>query len=192
MPPGPRQPIFGGNIRAGDCGAVPPFSGSVDMIGTLLRKLRGLLGVGITWGALWAGIGAGIGIVVGVISPELWNWGNPILEWAFGMGLYGFVSGMGFGALLSLGEGRKTILDLSLGRVAVWGVLGSAAVPLIFSALGAFGAGTTAVDILEAILVTGFLGGTFAPGSVAIARRAELAAGEERVLLDPGSDADLE
>ena len=157
-------------------------------MGKLLRRLRGLAGVGVTWGALWAGIGAGIGLIVGMVNPDTWLWTNPILEWAFGMGLYGFVSGVGFGILLSLKEGRKRLFDLSLGRVALWGVLGSAAVPLLFGTLGFFEAGTTAVDIIEAILVTGFLGGTFAPGAIAIARRAELQAGEElRFLTDDRS-----
>ena len=150
----------------------------------LLQKLRGLLGVGLTWGALWAGIGAVIGLVVGMVSPELWRYANPILEWAVGMGAYGFVSGVGFGSLLSLGEGRKTLRDLSLPRVAIWGILGSAVVPILFGLAGAFPAGTTVVDILEAIAVTGVLGGTFAPGSVAIARRAALQEPEEPLLLE--------
>lgn len=149
----------------------------------LLRKLRGLLGFGLTWGGLWAIIGAGFGLVHGLIEPGIWQWANPILEWAVGMGLYGAVSGIGFGALLSLGEGRRSLLDLSLRRVAVWGVLGAAAVPLFFNMLGMFGAGTTAVDIIQAILLTSALGGTFAPASVAMARRAELQASEERELL---------
>ena len=42
------------------------------------------------------------------------------------------------------------------------------------------------VDILEAVLLAGALGGTFAPGSVAIARRAELREAEERYLLTSG------
>jgi hypothetical protein len=141
---------------------------------TLTRRLRGLLGVGVTWGTLWAGIGAVIGLVVG----------EPMAVWALGMGLYGLVSGVGFGALLSLGEGRKTLLDLRLGRVAVWGVLGSALVPLLFGAMGTFGVGTTLADVLGAVLTTAVLGGTFAPGSVAIARRAQLRQAEERKLLE--------
>ena len=153
-------------------------------MGKLLRRLRGLAGVGITWGAMWAGIGAGIGLIIGIVDPDVWRWTNPIIEWAYGMGLYGFVSGVGFGTLLSLKEGRKRLFDLSLGRVALWGLLGSAAVPVIFYMLGVFGvAGASAVDIIEAMIVTGFLGGTFAPGSVAIARSARLKPGEEMGLL---------
>lgn len=133
---------------------------------------------------MWAGIGAGIGLVIGIVEPDVWRWSNPIIEWAYGMGLYGFVSGVGFGTLLSLKEGRKRLFDLSLGRVALWGLLGSAAVPVIFSMLGVFGvAGASVVDIIEAMVVTGFLGGMFAPGSVAIARSAQLKPGEEIGLL---------
>lgn len=150
----------------------------------VLRKLRGLLGVGATWGTLWAGIGAVIGFVLGRMDPFLWVLGNPVVEWALGMGAYGVISGFGFGTLLSLREGSRTLRDLSLRRVAAWGVLGSAAVPLLFGALGFFSASTTVVDVLGAIAVTAGLGGLFAPGSVAIARRAELTAGDERLLLE--------
>ncbi len=156
----------------------------------LLQKLRGLLGVGITWGTLWSGIGAGIGAVIGVVRPEVWQWTNPIFEWAVGMGLYGLVSGVGFGTLLTLREGRKTLSDLSLRRTAIWGLIGGAVVPLLFGAAGMFPAGTTLVDVLGAIGVTGFLGGTFAPASIAIAKRAELNSGEETGRLSTGTPSE--
>ena len=148
----------------------------------LLRKLRGLAGVGLTWGALWAAMGALIGVVAGVFSPELWAV-NPVGEWAVGMGLYGLVSGFGFGAVLALREGRKELSDLALRRVAAEGILGSAAVPLLFGALGMFEPGTTTIDVAQAVLVTGLLGGASAPASVALARKAELAAAEGPRLL---------
>ena len=150
----------------------------------LLRRLRGLLGVGVTWGTLWGAIGAGIGFVLGALNPALWTFENPIVLWGLGMAAYGFVSGVGFGTLLSLRESSKRLRDLSLKRVALWGVLGSAAVPLLF--LGFFEAGTTVIDILGAMGVTAMLGGTFAPGAVAIARRAELASPDEHELLGGG------
>lgn len=149
-----------------------------------LRRIRGLLGVGITWGALWGAIGAAVGFVVGLVNPALWNFMNPVEFWGLGLAAYGFLSGVGFGGLLSLREGRRTLGDLSLGRVAIWGVLGSAAVPLLFGALGFFEAGTTLWDVASAMLLTAGLGGTFAPGSVAIARRAELAAPDEARLIE--------
>jgi len=155
-------------------------------MGELLRKARGLLGIGATWGGIWGVIGAGVGVVVGIVSPDAWRWTNPIVEWALGIGLYGFVSGVGFGALLALREGRRTLLDLSLRRAAVWGVLGAVAVPLLFGALGTFEAGTTLADVVGAILLTGALGGVFAPASVAAAKRAELRAPDDVGMLGPG------
>jgi hypothetical protein len=147
------------------------------------RKARGLLGVGVTWGAVWAAIGAGVGALMGMASPEIWTWSNPIAEWAFGIGVYGFVSGVGFGALLSLREGAKTLRELSLSRAAIWGGLGAVAVPLLFGALGTFGAGTTLMDVFGAMLVTAALGAMSAPASISIARRAELSPAEEATLL---------
>ena len=149
----------------------------------LARRLRGLFGVGVTWGALWSLIGAGVGLVLGVVAPEIWGWTDRLFEWTIGMGLYGTVSGVGVGGLLALREGRRTVFDVSLGRAAIWGVVGAAAVPLLFGALGAFEIGTTTAEVLGAILVTGLLGGTFAPAAIAIARRAELRAAEESRLL---------
>lgn len=149
----------------------------------LLRRLRGLLGVGLTWGALWGVIGALVGLLLGLVAPDVWGWTHRLFEWTIGMGLYGLLSGVGFGSLLALRERRNTIFDVSLGRAAIWGVVGAAAVPLLFGALGTFEVGTTTVEVLGAILVTGVLGGTFAPAAIAIARRAELRAREENRLL---------
>ncbi len=148
----------------------------------VLRRLRGLLGVGATWGTLWGVIGAGIGFLLGIANPSLWTLENPVAVWGVGMAAYGFVSGLGFGTLLSLIEGRKVLRDLSLKRVALLGLLGSAAVPLLF--MGFFEAGTTLADVVGAMGVTAMLGGTFAPGAVAIARRAELAAPDDGRLLE--------
>lgn len=148
-----------------------------------LRKLRGLGGIGATWGAAWGVFGAGIGWVIGLVSPEFWLVTNPVIDWAVGMGLYGAVSGVAFGGLLALREGRKRLLELSLPRVAALGVLGSGVVPLLFGALGMFGPGTSVADVVGAMVVTASLGGVFAPGSLALARRAELASGESAELL---------
>lgn len=154
-------------------------------MGDFIRTLRGTLSTSALWGVTWSVIGAGIGAVLGLADPGLWVYGNPVLDWALGMGAYGLLSGGAFAGIMTLGESRKSILELSLPRVALWGVLGGAVVPLFFGAAGMFAAGTTVADVIGAMVVTAFLGGSFASGSVAMARQAELAAGEERVLLEP-------
>ena len=143
----------------------------------IMRKLRGLLGVGLTWGAAWAAIGAAVGAVLVVVYPGAWP-ENPVTGLAFGMGLYGLVSGVGFGELLAFYERRHTLEEIPLSRMALWGVAGSALVPVLFAMLGLFEPGTTNQDILEAMFMTAFLGGSFAAGSLALARRAEGADGD--------------
>ena len=78
--------------------------------------------------------------------------------------IFGFVSGVGFGVLLSLAEGRKAIRDLSLRRAALWGMLGTAVFPLL-----------TPVDNGMLFIVCP-IGAGLAAASVAVAKRAELGA----------------
>jgi hypothetical protein len=141
------------------------------------RKLRGLVGIGATWGIAWAAIGALVGLVAAMLAPGSPSWGASIAEWAMGMGAYGFVSGVGFAGLLAYHERRSTIDDLSPSRAGVWGVLGAILVPTLFGLLGFFDADTTAIDVLEAMALTAVLGGSFAAGSVALARGDAPAAG---------------
>ena len=156
-----------------------------------LRRLRGLGGVGTTWAVAWAVIGALIGLVIGVFAPEAWGWSHPAVEWALGLGAYGLVSGVWFGGLLAHHERRKSIDELSPQRAAVWGVLGAVVVPIFF--LGFFDAGTSALDVLEAMAATAVLGGTFAAGSVAVARSApRLESGEPAAArLEPSRTEEL-
>ena len=87
-----------------------------------LRRLRGLLGVGVTWGALWAVIGGVVGVVLGVISPELWTLENPILGWAFGMGLYAYVLRWVASGRAPLSNGHESLLFIAL-AVALAGLI---------------------------------------------------------------------
>ena len=144
-------------------------------MGTLLRKLDGLIGVGLTWGILWAAIMVVIGMIIGVVDPDSIDPGEGLLRGGAIVGFQGFVAGVGFGILLSFAEIRKTILDLSLIRVAVWGMLASAALPFL-----------TGMPIGMMWFVC-TLGAASAAASVAIARRAELRDGGQRKLLDSES-----
>ena len=127
----------------------------------LLRKLRGVIGTGLAWGTAWATIMAMIGVVVGVLRPEEIDAGEGPLVVGAIMGMAGFVSGVAFGALLSFAERRETILALSLGRAVMWGILASAAFPLL-------------TGRADAVFVLCPLGAACAAASVALARKAEL------------------
>jgi hypothetical protein len=128
----------------------------------LLRKVRGALGIGLTWGVLWAAIAIVTGLIIGVVDPDSIDPGEGPLVAGRIIGFVGFVSGVAFSLLLSLAEQRrKSILDLSLIRVALWGAVGAAA-PLLVTGMP---------DGM--VVFTSPLGAAFASASVAIARRAE-------------------
>ena len=128
-------------------------------MGSMLRKLRGLLGVGLTWGIAWAAITAIIGTVIGIIDPDSIDPGeSPLIAGAI-VGFQGFVAGVGFGLLLSFVETRKTILGLSVLRAATWGLLASAALPFLTGMpmgmiwfVGGLGAATAALSVAERTL----------------------------------------
>ena len=124
-----------------------------------LYRLRGALVLGTIWGALFAIVGIVLALVIGVVLPQEIDAGEGPLSAGLVLGVAGFLSGMGFSALLSWSERGRRLHDLSLGRVALYGALGAAAIP---SLLGA--------DPGEG-WITGAVGGILAAGSVALARR---------------------
>lgn len=138
----------------------------------LVRRLRGALGIGVTWGVLWAAIGLVLGFVVGVVRPDQIDAGEGPGKVAAVLGLVGFLSGLGFSALIAVAERRRTIRELSLGRVALWGLLGAAAIPLLTGADASVG------------LITGPMGALFATTSVVTARRGTLRGAESPTLLE--------
>lgn len=138
-----------------------------------LRKCRGAFGIALTWSATWALVFAGLAIGVGIFDPASVDPGESPLRIAGIGAVFGFVSGLGFAAVLSLAEGRKVLRKLSVGRAAMWGAIGTSAFPLL-----------TGVNDSMVFLVCP-IGAALAAGSVALARRGELPAGAEQQKL-PG------
>lgn len=125
----------------------------------ILRSLRGLLGIGLTWGIVWAAVMIAVGMIIEVVDPDSIDPGEEPIVLGAVVGLVGFISGLVFGGLLSMAERQKTISDLSLSRVAMWGILVSAAFPLL------------AGKDIRMMLFLGPLGAVSALTSVALARR---------------------
>lgn len=99
---------------------------------TLLRRLRGLIGVGLSWAILWAAVIFAIGTVILIFDPASIDAGEE--PWRMALTIVapvGFVSGVLFGGMLMGAERKKSIRDLSLWRVALWGAIGGAALPLL-------------------------------------------------------------
>jgi hypothetical protein len=125
----------------------------------ILRRLRGAFGIGMKWAALWAVVGMILVGIIGVLRPDNIGPGEGPPRAATIFGILGLFSGIGFATVLSVAERRRTIEELPLWRVALWGFIGAAAIPLLMGADGTMWP------------VAGILGATFAAVSVAAARR---------------------
>jgi len=123
------------------------------------RWLRGALAVGVTWTVLWLAIGVLLWAAFRIFRPDDIGADEGLRVVLPILGLAGLLSGLGFATLLTLAERRRTLRDLSLRRIAIWGFLGSAAIPTLLGAPPGEG------------WLTGVLGATFAAISVAVARR---------------------
>jgi len=139
---------------------------------SLLRRLRGALGIGVTWGVLWAGLGLVFWLLMRALRPGDIDPGEGLGRVLPILSLVGLLSGLGFAGILALAERRRTVGALSLGRVALWGLLGGVAIPLLMGTDGSMG------------WLTGPMGAGFAAASVALARRRALAGAEPTRLLD--------
>ena len=80
-----------------------------------LQRIRGAVGMGLTWAVAWGFVGALLGLsLVGPVA---------IVGVSLLFALYGLICGGGFSVVLGLTEGRLTFEEMSLKRFAVCGAL---------------------------------------------------------------------
>jgi hypothetical protein len=135
-----------------------------------VRRIRGAIGMGFTWGAAWSVAG----FVLAVVTRFQADAPFPII-----FGVLGFFAGIIFSAVLALAEGGRKLGQLSLPRFAGWGVMGG----VLLSALFAKAASLEWGDILAIVPTFALASAVCASGSLALARRAE-----RRQLPDSGRD----
>ena len=124
-----------------------------------LRRVRGAIGMGFTWGAAWSAAG---------LVPR-WVLGfNPDAPFPIIFGVLGFFAGVTFSALLTLTQGRRRFDEMSLPRFAAWGAAGG----LLLSALFARAASLGWTDVLMVAPTFAVASAVCASGSLALARRA--------------------
>jgi hypothetical protein len=140
----------------------------VDMI-KWLRRIRGAIGMGLTWAAVWGGAGAII-----VLGFLLVTGSRPDAPFPLMFSAFGFVAGVLFSGVLGLVEGRRRFDQLSLPRFAAWGAVGGALLSAIFVLAVSFTGDPTflwnlvVVGPIFAVAAAGS-----AAGSLALARRAQ-------------------
>jgi len=139
-----------------------------------LKRIRGIIGTGVTWALAWVGLGAVVGALVGYPVSFLFRI-------ALSNSVSGFIAAAAEAAIIAVAERKHTLDDLSLKRVAVWGAIGGGLLSFVPMAYG-----VPLAYLLGPLVINGGIGAGMAAGSVAIARRSEdrrLASGPNDPLL---------
>lgn len=137
-----------------------------------LRRVRGAMGMGLTWAIAWFGAGMALLLVVGPDAADV--------PFPLGFGLLGFLAGVTFSGVLGLVERRSTFEQMSMPRFAAWGTVGG----VLFATVFVLAAGLGGEAMLGLGAVFGLASAACAAGSLALARRAE-----DGASLDARSDA---
>ena len=135
-----------------------------------LRRIRGAVGMGLTWAAAWFGTGMvmmlGLLLLTGETGADV---PNPL-----GFGALGFLGGVTFSGVLGIVEGCRRFDEMSLPRFAGWGAVGGFLLSAIFVVV------VTLIDdltFLRNLIVLGpffaTAGAGCAAGALVLARRAE-------------------
>ena len=132
---------------------------------TWLRRLRGVVGMAVSWAVAWFPVGAVLTLVVGGDSLADLLLVSSIVVPA------GLVGGAVFSVVLGLAEGRRRFHELSLPRFAGWGALGGILQAVILTVgWDVFLGGGP--NLLPTMLVMAALCSGSSAGSLALARRA--------------------
>ena len=123
-----------------------------------LRRIRGAIGMGFTWGAAWAGAGMVLTALTGFKADAPF----PLI-----FGVLGFIAGVIFSAFLALTEGRRRFDQMSLPRFAGWGAAGGLLLAAVFARAASLDLG----DVLAIAPTFAVASAVCASGSLALARR---------------------
>ena len=131
-----------------------------------LRRIRGLIGTGLTWAVGWAVLwGVPVLIAAGFGALEGLTAGMFLIGALFVAGC-GFIAGSAFGMILSIFERKKGLADLSVKRIGLMGgivgALGGLALVAIFE-----------IPLWIPVTILTVAGAGFSSGTVALAKRSD-------------------
>jgi hypothetical protein len=128
-------------------------------MGKLLGRIRGAIGMGLTWAVAWAAAG----------SVPRWVFGfNPDVPFPLVFGVLGFIGGVIFSGVLMLTESRRGFDQMKLPRFAAWGAVGGVLLAGVFTRAASLGW----ADALVIAPTFAIACAISASGSLALARRA--------------------
>src|SRR5688500_1288583 len=105
-----------------------------------LRRIRGALGMGVTWAAGWALAGVLIGVTSRLLPGLPWDSFFEVFDAPLpALAIPGFIGGALFSTVLGIAGRRRRFDELSLPRFAAWGALGGLLLSLVPAAPAAVG-----------------------------------------------------
>ena len=105
-----------------------------------LRRIRGAVGMGLTWAAGWALFGVLTGVTSRLLPGLPWDSFFEIFDAPLpALAIPGFVGGALFSMVLGIAGRRRRFDELSLPRFAAWGAVGGLLLSLVPAAMVAVG-----------------------------------------------------
>jgi hypothetical protein len=126
----------------------------------MMRRIRGAIGMGLTWAAAL--------FVAGSVPRWLYGF-NTDVPIPLVCGVFGFFAGVTFSGLLLLGERRRSFDQMSLPRFAAWGAVAGLLLSAVWTRAVSLGWG----DALVIAPTFALASAVCASGSLAMARRAQ-------------------
>lgn len=148
---------------------------------TWLRRIRGAVGVGLTWAVAWAIVGLLIGVASNLLPGLPWDFFFDVFDAPLpALAIPGFVGGVFFSVVLGIVERRRTFAELSLPRFAAWGAVGGLLLSMLPAALVAVGLASVThggADLWQLTAVVAgpltLLSAISASGSLLLARKSD-------------------
>ena len=133
------------------------------------RRIRGAIGMGLTWAAAWFGAGM---IMLLALLLGTGSTGADV-PYPLGFGAFGFVAGVAFSGILGIAEGRRRFDEMSLPRFAVWGAVGGVVLSTVFVVVALSGDPAFLWNLVVLAPLFAVAGASSAAGALAVARKAE-------------------
>ena len=135
----------------------------------MLRRIRSALVLAVVWAIVWLPLGVLLGVGMGWLT-------FPVPSFAFRyLGIWtalGAISGAAFALLMALLERNRTVEQLSSRRLATWGALAGAGVPVaLTTVLIVITKGSFSPDAPGIFVVMAIAGAVSAWGTLVLARR---------------------
>lgn len=152
-----------------------------------LRRLRGAVGLAVSWAFGWAGVLSVATVVIDMIGGYPWTptLGNLAAN-AVLFGAMGFLGGASFSVVLGIAGRRRRFEEMSLPTFTGWGAFAGVGLGVLM-ALTSVG-GFSLPTLVGCVVFGAILGGGSAGGSLALARRADdwrvLSPGKATVLIE--------